>query len=115
MAVHTESASDLPAQVQQILQEFWAVFAIPNDLPPQRSCDHSIPLVEGASPVNVRPYRFAPALKDEVERQIKEMLASGIIQHSVSPFSSSALLVRKKDNTWRFCVDYRHLNAITVK
>jgi hypothetical protein len=91
------------------------LFEVPKDLPPPRSCDHAIPLIEGAAPVQVRPYRFAPALKDEIERQIKEMLHSGLIQRSTSPFSSSMLLVKKKDNTWRFCVDYRHLNAITVK
>jgi hypothetical protein len=71
--------------------------------------------VEGAAPFNIRQYRYPPALKNEIEQQVQEMLKNGLIQKSNSPFSSPVLLVKKKDNTWRFCVDYRHLNAITVK
>lgn len=52
--------------------------------------------------------------KNEIEKQLQEMLASGIIKHSNSPYASLVLLV-KKDGTWRFCVDYRHRNAQTVK
>lgn len=84
-------------------------------MPSARDCDHQIELLPGASPVQMRPYRYAPALKDEIEKQISEMLQSGIVQPSKSAFASSVILVKKKDNTYRFCVDYRHLNALTVK
>ena len=104
-----------PPEIQQLLEEFGELFEVPVDLPPIRACDHAIPLLPGAAPVQVRPYRYAPALKNEIEAQITEMLQNGIIQKSNSPFSSSVFLVKKKDNTWRFCVDYRHLNAITIK
>jgi len=65
--------------------------------------------------VQVRLYRYLPAVKDEIERQVTDMLKAGIIQPSNSPFSSSVLLVKKKDGSFRFCVDFRHLNAITAK
>ena len=105
----------LPDSVMRLLRNFQDVFQPPSALPPTRSCDHAIPLIEGARPVNIRPYRFSPAIKDEIESQVAEMLQSGLIQHSDSAFSSPVLLVKKKDNFWRFCVDYRHLNALTVK
>jgi hypothetical protein len=89
--------------------------AEPSDLPPSRACNHTIPLFAGAQPVNIRSYRFSPAMKNEIEAQIQDMLSKGIIQHSDSAFSSPVLLVKKKDMTWRFCVDYRHLNALTIK
>jgi hypothetical protein len=89
---------DLPPVMTTLLEEFKAVFAPPNGLPPTRECDHTIPLVPGVVPVHVRPYRYPPAIKDEIERQVSVMLQSGIIQPSTSPFSSSVLLVKKKDN-----------------
>jgi hypothetical protein len=107
--------SDFPTELSKVLAEFQDLFTPTDTLPPRRQQDHKIPLVPGAQPVNARPYRYAPHQKDEIERQIHQMLRQGIIRHSSSPFASPVLLVRKKDGTWRFCVDYRQLNAITVK
>jgi hypothetical protein len=108
-------APTYPPEFTVLLQEFQSVFLPPQGYLPPRDCEHSIPLLPGAAPVNIRPYRYPPAIKDEIERQISEMLATGMIQHSNSPFSSSVLLVKKKDGMFRFCVDFRHLNAITAK
>jgi hypothetical protein len=102
----SEVSAQIPPEVQDLIQQFAELFAVPTELPPPRACDHSIPLIEGAAPVQVRPYRYAPKLKDEIDKPIKEMLKNGLIKKSSSPFSSSVLLVKKKDNTWRFCVDY---------
>lgn len=106
---------EVPPEIQAVLDQFAAVFYPPTELPPRRSCDHRIPLVDGARPVNIRPYRYTPELKSEIERQVPEMLASGVISPSTSPFASPIILVRKKDGSWRLCVDYRHLNMLTLK
>ncbi|XP_073363591.1 uncharacterized protein [Aegilops tauschii subsp. strangulata] len=104
----------VPAEIDALINEFEHLFAEPKGLPPQRSFDHTIPLLPGAKPVNVCPYHYSPAQKDEIEKQVADMLAQGIIAPSSSPFASPVLLVQKKDLSWRFCVDYRQLNAITV-
>ena len=84
-------------------------------MPPKRVFDHQIDLLLGTKPVNIKPYRYSPTQKDEIERQITEMLKNGVIQPSTSPFASPVLLVKKKDGSWCFCIDYKHLNAITIK
>ncbi|XP_071683379.1 uncharacterized protein [Lolium perenne] len=98
-----------------LLQQHGDIFEEPQGLPPPRACDHRIHLLPGSAPVAVRPYCYPQLQKDELERQCALMLAAGIIRISTSPFSAPVLLVRKSDGTWRFCIDYRALNALTLK
>ena len=66
-------------------------------------------------PVKRRAYRASPEKRKEIDRQVQGLLEDGIIEESCSPWSSPVVLVRKKNNTWRFCVDYRGLNSVTIK
>ncbi|KAJ0940339.1 putative nucleotidyltransferase, Ribonuclease H [Helianthus annuus] len=104
-----------PPELQAILSKFTMVFDPPTGLPPARSQDHHIDLLPNSTPVSVRPYRYPHFQKQEIERLVQDMLKQGIIRPSTSAFSSPVLLVRKKDGTWRFCVDYRALNSITIR
>jgi len=93
--------------VAEVLAKYQDVFELPHKLLPERVYDYAIPLIPNAIPVIARPYRYSPLHKDEIERQVKEMLTAGLIVRSTSPFASPVLLIQKKDGSWRFCVDYR--------
>ncbi|GKD22104.1 putative mitochondrial protein [Tanacetum coccineum] len=107
--------TEVKPEFQTVIQEFEEVFSLLTVLPPNRSCDHKIPLLEGSQPVNVRPYRHPPTQKDAIEGMVQELLDTGVIRPSNSPFASPIMMVKKKDNTWRICVDYRPLNKQTIK
>ncbi|MCH93797.1 hypothetical protein A2U01_0014750, partial [Trifolium medium] len=118
---HTTPSSDthllstFHPDIQQILLPYSHIFKKPSGLPPSRPHDHHIHLEPTAPPINIKPYRYPHYQKEAMSTLITEMLQDGIIQPSNSPYSSSALLVKKKDGTWHFCVDYRALNTITIK
>ena len=102
-------------EIQQLLLQYSQLFQEQSSLSPERYCDHHIELIPGEQPVNTRANRYAPTQKTEIEKQLADMLRSGTIRPSTSPYASPILLVKKKDGSWRFCVDYRCLNNITVK
>lgn len=101
-------------ELEEILKEFDDVFQEPRGISPERVKAHSITLKPGEAPVNVRPYRYPYHQKNEIERQVKELLENGWIRHSQSEYSSPVILVKKKSNQWRMCVDYRALNKATI-
>ena len=67
-----------------------------------------------APPVKSRPYRTSPAAKQEIQKQVGELLKYDIIEPSTSEYSSPIVLVKKKDNTWRLCIDFRNLNKQSI-
>lgn len=114
-SISSSASPSFVPRLQSLLSEYTDIFSLPTGLPPARAYDHRIPLLPGMGPVNIRPYRYPHFQKSEIERLVADMLRDGIIRPSMSPFSSPVILVKKRDSTWRFCVDYRALNAITVK
>ncbi|GJU76986.1 putative reverse transcriptase domain-containing protein [Tanacetum coccineum] len=90
----------------------------PEDLlgiPPTRQVEFQIDLIPGAAPVARAPYRLAPSEMKELSDQLKELSDKGFIRPSSSPWGAPVLFVKKKDGSFRMCIDYRELNKLTVK
>ncbi|GJV39281.1 putative reverse transcriptase domain-containing protein, partial [Tanacetum coccineum] len=84
-------------------------------LPPARPVEFQIDLVPGAAPVARAPYRLAPSEMKELSEQLQELSDKGFIRPSSSPWGAPVLFVKKKDGSFRMCIDYRELNKLTVK
>ena len=84
-------------------------------LPPDRDVKFKIELVPGMAPISRRPYRIPPNELAELKIQLQDLLDKGLIQPSSSLWGCTALFVKKKDKSLRMCVDYRPLNAVTIK
>ncbi|GKE46669.1 putative reverse transcriptase domain-containing protein, partial [Tanacetum coccineum] len=98
------------------VRDFPEVF--PEDLPglpPTRQVEFQIDLVPGAAPVARAPYRLAPTELQELSTQLQELSDKGFIRPSSSPWGAPVLFVKKKDGSFRMCIDYRELNKLTVK
>ena len=101
--------------ITDLLHNFPNLFATENsELGSTGLIKHSID-TQGQGPIRLRPYRTGRKQKEELERQIKEMMATNVIQHSTSPWAAPVILVEKKSGELRFCIDYRKLNSLTKK
>ncbi|GJS48395.1 putative reverse transcriptase domain-containing protein [Tanacetum coccineum] len=74
-----------------------------------------IELIPGATPVAKSPYRLAPSELEELSRQLKELQDKGFIRPSSSPWEAGGMFVKKKDGSFRMCIDYKELNRLTIK
>jgi len=103
-------------EVQDLVRKHEEVFQdLPLKMLPNREIEHTIEVKAGSDPVNIKPYRYPHHQKTEIERLIQDLLKCGIITKSKSPYAAPVVLVRKKDGSFRLCIDYRGLNKITIK
>jgi hypothetical protein len=108
--------TELPLKKISVACEYAYVF--PNKLsgmPPDRDIEFAIELQPGTSPISKRPYRMPPAELAKLQKQLQELLDKGFICPSISPWGCPTLFVKKKDESLRRCIDYRPLNAVTIK
>ncbi|GKB20694.1 putative reverse transcriptase domain-containing protein [Tanacetum coccineum] len=84
-------------------------------LPLARPVEFQINLIPGAAPVSRAPYRLAPSKMKELSEQLQELSDKGFMRPSSSPWGAPVLFVKKKDGSFRMCIDYRELNKLTVK
>ncbi|GJX16781.1 putative reverse transcriptase domain-containing protein [Tanacetum coccineum] len=105
--------SDVPV-VQESSHEVLSCAGLAG-LPPMTSREFGIDLVPGATPVARAPYRLAPSEMKELAEQLQELTDKGFIRPSSSPWGAPVLFVKKKDGSFRMCIDYRELNKLTVK
>ncbi|GJR28814.1 putative reverse transcriptase domain-containing protein [Tanacetum coccineum] len=99
-----------------VIQDFLKVF--PDELlglPPPRQVEFRIDLIPGAAPMAHAPYLLAPSEMKELSKQLQELLEKGFIRPSSSPWGAPVLFVKKKDGSFRMCIDYRELNKLTIK
>lgn len=103
----------IPIEYHEFLDMFDAKLA--NSMPPRRQYDHKIPLKEGAEPPFGPLYGMSREELIVLKEYVEDNLEKGFIRASSSPAGSPVLFVKKADGSLRLCVDYRGINALTIK
>jgi hypothetical protein len=108
--------AELKLEDIHVVREFLDVFLddLPG-MPPERAIEFKIELHPGTAPIAKASYKMSPVELKELKIQLQGLLDKGYIHPSISPWGCSALFVEKKDKELRLCVDYRPLNAVTIK
>ena len=84
-------------------------------MPLKREVEFRIDLIPGTHPVSIASYRLSRPFQEELRKQLNDLLSKKLFRRSVSPWRGPVLFTKKKDGSWRMCIDYRGLNAVTIK
>ncbi|KAL7291780.1 hypothetical protein TKK_0014563 [Trichogramma kaykai] len=104
---------DYSRRVNELLRDFRHVLALTGLGAGTTSTKHCIRLKD-SHPFRLAPYHYSEKKRTDIEQQVQQMLAEGVIEPSHSPYNSPIVIAKKKDGTLRFCVDYRRLNEVTM-
>jgi len=97
-----------------VVRDYPDVF--PNELPgmpPKREVEFRIDLIPSTRPVSISPYHLSRPFQEELRKKLNDLLSKKFIRRSV--WRAPVLFTKKKDCSWRMCIDYRGLNAVTIK
>jgi len=110
-----ESLGKVAVSDIRVVLEFEDVFQSLQGLPPSRSDPFTIKLEPGTASLSKAPYRMAPAEMAELKKHLEDLLGKGFIPPTTSPWGAPMLFVKKKDGSFRLCINYRGLNRVTMK
>jgi len=106
------SSERRPTELESVLNEFKSCF---DDKPGKTTLiSHTISVHPGTHPIKLPPYRVNSTKAEAIKTELDNMLELGVTEPSNSPWAAPVVLIPKSDNTIRFCIDYRRLNAVTV-
>ncbi|GJP42756.1 hypothetical protein CLOM_g2291 [Closterium sp. NIES-68] len=110
-----ESKKQVDEALSSVESDYMALFGAIRELPPYRTHQHEIVEEPGLKPTFRAPYRLSPTELTDMKKQIKYLLAKGLIRPSTSPYGAPVLFTPKPDGSLRMCIDYRALNKQTIK